>query len=69
MQKVGQILRGGWHCSWCYPIEGIKLKLKNSLCGDGIRYADFGYSTLLLRKMVRDGIPFGAKHLKPMGKH
>jgi len=68
LQKVGEVLRGGWHCSWCYPIEGIQLKLKNSLCGDGIRYADFGYGNLLLRKMVREGLPFGSKTLKPMGE-
>ncbi|CAN7984113.1 unnamed protein product, partial [Ixodes pacificus] len=31
----------GWHCSWCFSISGIQLKLASAQRDDGIRWADF----------------------------
>jgi len=67
-QRVGRILRGGWHCSWCSSPKEILRKLKNSLCGDGVRFGDFGYSLPLIERMQREGIPFGAEERHPLGK-
>ncbi|XP_013405312.1 F-box-like/WD repeat-containing protein TBL1XR1 [Lingula anatina] len=30
----------GWHCSWCFDINGIKTKLTSALSGDGERFGD-----------------------------
>ena len=67
-QKIGRIMRGGWHCSWCSSPKEILRKLGNSLCGDGVRFGDFGYSLSLIETMQREGLPFGAKERHPLGK-
>jgi hypothetical protein len=66
-QRVGRILRGGWHCSWCSSPKEILRKLENSLCGDGVRFGDFGYSLPLIERMQQEGIPFGAEERHPLG--
>ena len=32
---------GGWHCSWCYQPEGIRLKLVSAQRHDKPRWGDY----------------------------
>lgn len=52
--------RGGWHCTKCFRIETFGERLKDYLCGDGIRWGDYNWSTPTLRGLVSRGIWIGA---------
>ena len=51
---------GGWHCSWCFRPGEFQTKLKDAVCGDGIRMGDFDWSVDLIKKLIAKGIWFGA---------
>ncbi|EEC01072.1 beta-1,4-mannosyl-glycoprotein beta-1,4-N-acetylglucosaminyl-transferase, putative [Ixodes scapularis] len=47
----------GWHCSWCFSISGIQIKLASSQRDDGIRWADFAekHDPEYIRFLRREG--------------
>ena len=51
---------GGWHCSWCFRPGEFQTKLKDAVCGDGIRMGDFDWSVDLIKNLIAKGIWFGA---------
>ncbi|XP_013392827.1 beta-1,4-mannosyl-glycoprotein 4-beta-N-acetylglucosaminyltransferase-like [Lingula anatina] len=59
----------GWHCSWCFDINGIKTKLLSALSGDGERFGDDPKKQKLdfLRTLVREGRWFDGDYLEPKG--
>ncbi|XP_013387156.1 beta-1,4-mannosyl-glycoprotein 4-beta-N-acetylglucosaminyltransferase-like [Lingula anatina] len=59
----------GWHCSWCFDINGIKTKLTSALSGDGERFGDDPKKQKLdfLRTLVREGRWFDGNYLEPKG--
>lgn len=66
-KKSGQVLMpwsigspvhyAGWHCSWCFPPEGIYYKLISAQNGDFPRWGDFEEKRKLsyIRKLIRTG--------------
>lgn len=58
----------GWHCSWCFDVEGLRVKLKSAQKDDGIRWGDFPEKTSarFLNVLVKRGLWFdGKKVTKP----
>uniref|UniRef100_A0A224YKK1 Beta-1,4-mannosyl-glycoprotein beta-1,4-N-acetylglucosaminyltransferase n=1 Tax=Rhipicephalus zambeziensis TaxID=60191 RepID=A0A224YKK1_9ACAR len=35
----------GWHCSWCFDVEGIQMKLAAAQRDDGVRWGDIAEKT------------------------
>ena len=54
----------GWHCSWCYPPEGIKVKLQSAQRHDKPRWGDFPDKLDLqyIASLIRTGEWFDGKH-------
>ena len=54
----------GWHCSWCYPPEGIKTKLQSAQRHDQPRWGDYPDKLDLqyLAGLVRTGQWFDGTH-------
>ena len=47
----------GWHCSWCYPPTGIKIKLESAQRHDKPRWGDFPDKLNLdyIASLIRNG--------------
>ena len=47
----------GWHCSWCYPPSGIKIKLESAQRHDKPRWGDFPDKLNLdyIASLIRNG--------------
>ncbi|XP_077553041.1 beta-1,4-mannosyl-glycoprotein 4-beta-N-acetylglucosaminyltransferase-like [Haemaphysalis longicornis] len=61
-------VNAGWHCSWCFDVEGLRVKLRSAQKDDGVRWGDFPEktSTRFLSVLVRRGLWFdGKKVTKP----
>ena len=60
----GQI--AGWHCSWCFPVEGIRDKLVSAQNGDFPRWGDYQEKLELsyLQGLVRDGRWFSGQEFQ-----
>ena len=54
----------GWHCSWCYPPSGIKIKLQSAQRHDKPRWGDFPDKLNLdyIASLIRNGEWFDGKH-------
>ena len=54
----------GWHCSWCYPPSGIKIKLESAQRHDKPRWGDFPDKLNLdyIASLIRNGEWFDGKH-------
>ena len=54
----------GWHCSWCYPPPGIKIKLESAQRHDKPRWGDFPDKLNLdyIASLIRNGEWFDGKH-------
>lgn len=50
----------GWHCSWCMPPEGIKIKLQSAINADFPRWGDYPHKLQLdyIRQLVKNGVWF-----------
>ncbi|XP_064472772.1 beta-1,4-mannosyl-glycoprotein 4-beta-N-acetylglucosaminyltransferase-like [Ornithodoros turicata] len=62
-QNRGQ--NGGWHCSWCYKTEDVKIKLVSAQKSDGTRWGDFPekMETKYLLSLVKEGRWFNGKKI------
>ena len=58
----------GWHCSWCLPPEGIRIKLKSAINADFPRWGDFPEKLNLtyIRKLITTGMWFDDQTLFSM---
>ena len=58
-------LPAGWHCSWCFPPEGIQYKLISAHASDFPRWGTFPDKTELgfITKLVQQGMWFDEKTL------
>lgn len=50
----------GWHCSWCFPIEGIRTKMTSAQNGDFPRWGDFPskLDPAYIRQLINCGLWF-----------
>ena len=55
---------GGWHCSWCFPPQGIRTKLQSAQRDDKPRWGDYPDKLDLqyIAGLVRTGQWFDGKH-------
>lgn len=51
---------GGWHCTKCFRPEEFNGRLKDYLCGDGIRWGDYEWSLGTIKSLISRGIWIGA---------
>ncbi|XP_014670875.1 PREDICTED: beta-1,4-mannosyl-glycoprotein 4-beta-N-acetylglucosaminyltransferase-like [Priapulus caudatus] len=54
----------GWHCSWCFPPQGIQTKLISAQNGDFPRWGNFKAKQNLdyIKGLIRDGKYFDGSH-------
>lgn len=52
---------GGWHCTKCFRLEEFNDRLKDYLCGDGIRWGDYEWPIETVQGLVHRGIWIGAR--------
>ena len=55
---------GGWHCSWCFPPQGIRTKLQSAQRDDKPRWGDYPDKLDLqyIAGLVSTGQWFDGKH-------
>ncbi|CAN8004887.1 unnamed protein product [Ixodes hexagonus] len=63
------VSNAGWHCSWCFDTEGLRIKLRSAQKDDGIRWGDFPEKTTnrYLRVLVKRGLWFDGKKVSKAG--
>ena len=57
--------KGGWHCSWCMPVEDVQNKLVSAINGDFPRWGDYPEKRKLpyIRNLIKTGTWFNDKKL------
>lgn len=50
---------GGWHCTKCFRPEDFNSRLKDYLCGDGIRWGDYEWPLDTVRALISRGTWIG----------
>ncbi len=64
MWKIGRRDHyAGWHCSWCFDVEGIRIKLVSAINADFPRWGDYPEKQDLdyIKSLVRKGMWFDNK--------
>lgn len=54
------IPNAGWHCGLCVPPKEYNMRLKDYLCGDGLRWGDFDWPLDTIHYLRSTGTWFGA---------
>ena len=51
---------GGWHCSWCFDVDGIINKLISALNGDFPRWGDYPekQNPTYIKRLIANGVWF-----------